>query len=74
MASVSAGSELEDWRRRRLLQVGVPPGLARVVSGDPRYDLHALLVLTDRGCDPEVAVRILAPLDDERCSAQCDET
>jgi hypothetical protein len=28
-------------------------------------DLHALLELVDRGCPPTLAVRILAPIDDE---------
>ena len=34
-------------------------------SKDARYDLHALIELVERGCPPELAVRILAPLDDE---------
>jgi hypothetical protein len=28
-------------------------------------DLHQLLELVDRGCPPELAVRILAPLDQD---------
>jgi hypothetical protein len=31
---------------------------------DPRRDLHALLELVAAGCPPELAVRILAPLDE----------
>ena len=31
---------------------------------DTRYDLHALIELVERGCPPELAVRILAPLDE----------
>jgi hypothetical protein len=61
--------ELTQWRRERLLEVGLPAALAAAVAEDERYDLHALLVLTDRGCDPELAVRILAPLD--RSAGQC---
>lgn len=30
---------------------------------DEEVDLHELLVLVDRGCRPELAARILAPLD-----------
>jgi hypothetical protein len=30
---------------------------------DFSFDLHALLELVDRGCAPDLAVRILAPLD-----------
>jgi hypothetical protein len=33
------------------------------LARDPRTDLHALLELVDRGCRPELAARILAPLD-----------
>jgi hypothetical protein len=36
------------------------------MARDNRYDLHALLELTDRGCPAELAARILAPLEDER--------
>ena len=65
LASHARASELAEWRRERLLQAGVPAALATAVAHDERYDLHALLVLTDRGCDPELAVRILAPLDQD---------
>ena len=46
----------------RLLEVGFPEAVADAVASDPRFDLHALLQLVDRGCPPELAVRILAPL------------
>jgi hypothetical protein len=32
---------------------------------NPRYDLHALIDLVERGCPPELAVRILTPLEEE---------
>jgi hypothetical protein len=51
------------WRREQLVRAGVPLPLATRIAGDPRYDLHALIGLVERGCPPEVAVRILAPLD-----------
>jgi hypothetical protein len=44
---------------------GFPAGLAAEIARDPRFDLHALIELTERGCPPELAVRILAPLRDE---------
>jgi hypothetical protein len=56
--------EIGSWRRRQLLQAGFPSALARRVADDPGYDLHALIELVERGCSPELAVRILAPLDD----------
>lgn len=50
------------WRRCRLLDAGFPEALAtRLAHG--RVDLHALLQLVDRGCPPELAARILAPLE-----------
>ena len=51
------------WRRRRLLTAGFPEPLARSLARDGRYDLHALIELVERGCDPLVAMRILAPLE-----------
>jgi hypothetical protein len=33
------------------------------VASDGRYDLHRLIELVERGCQPELAVRILAPLE-----------
>jgi hypothetical protein len=56
--------DLLDWRRRQLCVSGFPAGLAAQIAGDRRYDLHALIELTERGCPPELAVRILAPLRD----------
>jgi hypothetical protein len=42
------------------------PAAAGGTSGeDARYDLHALIELVERGCEPELAVRILSPLESE---------
>jgi hypothetical protein len=49
------------WRRCRLLEYGFPLSLADALSRQ-RVDLHALLQLVDRGCPPELAARILSPL------------
>jgi hypothetical protein len=54
--------DVQAWRRCRLLETGFPAELAEAVAVDPRFDLHALLQLVDRGCPAELAVRILAPL------------
>jgi hypothetical protein len=51
-----------DWRVRRLEMAGVPLHLAQQLARNPDIDLHELLGLLERGCPPEVAVRILAPL------------
>jgi hypothetical protein len=53
------------WRRDQLLEVGFPTELARGTARERLLDLHALIELVERGCDPRLAVRILAPLDDE---------
>jgi len=54
------------WRRRCLISAGFPTSTARTLAADRRVDIHALLELTDRGCPPALAVRILAPLNDGR--------
>jgi hypothetical protein len=57
--------ELIDWRRAKLRASGFPDPLAADLARDLHADLHALLALVDRGCPPELAARILAPLDRE---------
>jgi hypothetical protein len=59
-------SPVIDWRRDRLMAAGFAPPLAAVLAGDCNIDLHAVLELIDRGCPPELAARILAPLDGPR--------
>jgi hypothetical protein len=54
------------WRRCRLLEAGFDEALARRVAGDSTMDVHALLGLVDRGCPPELAVRILSPTESTR--------
>lgn len=55
-----------DWRRRMLRRAGVPPEPAGALARDTRYDLHALIELTERGCPLALAGRIVAPLDPRR--------
>jgi hypothetical protein len=57
-------TEIVSWRRDRLVDAGFSLPLAARLAGDGRYDLHALIELTERGCAPELAARILAPLDE----------
>jgi hypothetical protein len=57
------------WRREQLSEAGFSLPLATRVSCDPRYDLHALIELAEHGCDPELAVRILAPLEEAGVAA-----
>jgi hypothetical protein len=57
------GDEVVIWRREKLAQSGFPLSLAARLAQDSRYDLHALIELLEHGCPPEVAIRILAPLE-----------
>ena len=56
---------LRCWRRQQLVDSGFPLPIAARLADDSRYDLHALIDLVERGCAPDLAARILAPLDDE---------
>ncbi len=63
--NVSPGAvDLVAWRCLQLCNSGFAPSLAARLGRDPRFDLHALIELTERGCPPELATRILAPLDE----------
>jgi hypothetical protein len=61
----SRTAEIVSWRRRQLLDSGFPGPLALRLARDWAYDLHALIELVERGCPPALAVRILAPLEEE---------
>lgn len=60
-----ARHEVVRWRREQLTESGFPLSVAARLAEDGRYDLHALVELVERGCRPELAVRIVAPLDEE---------
>ena len=51
------------WRCDQLVQSGLPLSLAARLAQDPRYDLHTLIDLLERGSPPDLAIRILAPLE-----------
>ena len=63
--SVLAFDEVVRWRCEQLVESGFVLALAARVAKDAHYDLHALIELVERGCQPELAVRILAPLEEE---------
>jgi hypothetical protein len=52
------------WRRDRLVETGFALPLASRLARDRRYDLHALIELVEHGCPPELALRILAPVEE----------
>jgi hypothetical protein len=64
----TTGPDVVRWRREQLTDTGFGLPLAAEVAKDTRYDLHALIELVERGCRPELAVRILAPLEAD-CAA-----
>jgi hypothetical protein len=51
------------WRQEQLAGSGFPAPLASWLARDRRYDLHLLIELVERGCTPELAIRIAAPID-----------
>ena len=65
---VMCSTAIVGWRRDRLLAAGFAPDVAAELARQCDIDLHAVLGLIDRGCPPELAARILAPLDEARWS------
>jgi hypothetical protein len=63
MTKDRGADQVVTWRREQLAQSGLPLSLAARLAQDPRYDLHALIDLLERGSPPELAIRILAPLE-----------
>jgi hypothetical protein len=63
--SAQGADEVLRWRGKQLVEAGFELPLADTIAKNGRYDLHALLELVDRGCQPELAVRILAPIEEE---------
>jgi len=60
--------EVVRWRSEQLVEAGFPLPLATGVAGNAHYDLHALIELVERGCQPDLAVRILAPLEEKNAA------
>ncbi len=64
-AAATRDPEVVSWRLEQLLAAGFEPKLAEELARECGADLHQLLELVQRGSAPEIAARILAPLDDE---------
>ena len=58
-----AGAEVNRWRREQLVLSGFSRPVADRIARDARYDLHRLIELVEQDCPPDLAVRILAPLE-----------
>jgi hypothetical protein len=54
---------VQRWRERLLRRAGMERHVAAAVAADPRYDVHQLLDLLERGCPEPLALRIVAPDD-----------
>jgi hypothetical protein len=68
IASDNVGDQVVRWRREQLTASGFPSALAAELAENARYDLHALIELSEQGCAPQLAVRILAPLEEEKAA------
>jgi hypothetical protein len=60
----TVGRDVIGWRREQLTASGFPLPLATAIASDTGYDLHAVIELVERGCAPDLAARILAPLEE----------
>lgn len=63
--SETADRQILVWRRRQLTNAGFSLSQASALARDSRTNLHALIDLVDHGCPPELAARILAPIEGE---------
>lgn len=50
---------VEDWRLHQLIEAGYPVDVATMIAARVDVDLHQACELLSRGCDPELAGRIL---------------
>ena len=50
---------VERWRTDELIRVGFEPEAATVLAAEPEVDLHEAIGLIERGCPPDLALRIL---------------
>jgi hypothetical protein len=66
--SIRGLDEVVRWRFEQLVASGFADAQAASIAQDSHYDLHALIELVERGCQPELAVRILAPLAGENAA------
>jgi hypothetical protein len=66
--SAHAAEEVVRWRCEQLVEAGFPSPLATSLASNTHYDLHALIELVERGCQPDLAVRILAPLEEKNAA------
>ena len=59
LEAAAQADEVVCWRFEALLRAGYDAGNALIVAGHPKIDLHEAARLVERGCPPELAVRIV---------------
>jgi hypothetical protein len=62
-SGAAAGIDVAGWRERRLEAAGFDARTAVMLANDCGFDLHGLINLVEAGCPPDLAVRIMAPID-----------
>jgi hypothetical protein len=62
-SELATGIDVAGWRERRLEAAGFDEPTAVMLAADCGFDLHGLINLVEAGCPPELAVRIMAPID-----------
>lgn len=50
---------VEQWRHDVLLAAGYPKALAKTIAACHDIDLHQAVHLTEQGCTPQLAAKIL---------------
>jgi hypothetical protein len=53
------GERIERWRFEALGRAGYQPRHAAKLAASPEVDLHRAIDLLERGCDPNLALKIL---------------
>ena len=57
-------ADVISWRAQQLRAAGFDLATADLLARDQRWDLHAILQLVERGCPPQLAMRIESPVED----------
>ena len=50
---------IERWREEELVRAGYGPEVAALLAGSHEVDLHLAVALLERGCSPDLALKIL---------------
>ena len=56
---ITERQRIERWRAEELERAGYRPDQAAELAGRHDVDLHLAVELLERGCDPDLALRIL---------------